>query len=70
MFNETGSPQFRELVRKAGAIYTSLWAFAEFPAVVHRRKREDSSLHSQALNLAACFAAHVEEGLWNLIPCQ
>lgn len=67
-FNEPESSQVRELVRRADTIYSSLWALAEFHAVIHRRIREGSSTPEQSRDLAVRFSGHVEEGLWNLIP--
>jgi predicted nucleic acid-binding protein len=67
-FNEPESARVRELVRKANAIYSSLWALAEFHAVLHRRLREGESSHTGARELALRFSEHVEAGLWNLIP--
>lgn len=67
-FNEPESRQVRELVRNADAIYSSLWAFAEFHAVLHRRLREGAFSPSDARDLVARFTEHLEEGLWNLIP--
>ena len=67
-FNEPESPRVRELVRKANTIYSSLWALAEFHAVIHRRLREGASSPSDARELASRFSKHVEEGLWNLVP--
>ena len=67
-FNEPESSRVRELVRKADAIYSSLWALAEFHAVLHRRVREGSCSHANARGLASRFSAHIEAGLWNLIP--
>lgn len=67
-FNEPESVGLRELVRKADAIHSSLWALAEFHAVIHRRLREGAISAKEALNIAARFSAHVEDGLWNLIP--
>ena len=67
-FNEPGSPAVRQLVRKADAIYSSVWAFAEFHSVLHRRLREGASSASEARDLASRFSQHVEDGLWNLIP--
>jgi predicted nucleic acid-binding protein len=67
-FNEPESPRVRELVRKADIIHSSLWAFAEFHAVLHRRLREGASSHSDARNLASRFSDHIEDGLWKLIP--
>jgi predicted nucleic acid-binding protein len=67
-FNEPESPRVRELVRKADAIHSSLWALAEFHAVLHRRLREGASSPNDARDLASRFSEHVELGLWNLIP--
>jgi predicted nucleic acid-binding protein len=67
-FNEPESPRVRELVRKADAIHSSLWALAEFHAVLHRRIREGALSPSDARELALRFSEHIEDGLWNLIP--
>ena len=67
-FNEPESPRVRELVRKADVIHSSLWALAEFHAVLHRRMREGASSPSDARELALRFSEHIEDGLWNLIP--
>ena len=67
-FNEPESPLVRKLVRKADVIQSSLWAFAEFHSVIHRRLREGASSPSDALDLASRFSEHIEAGLWNLIP--
>lgn len=66
--NEPESSAIRELVRKADAIYSSFWAFVEFHAVLHRQVHEGSCSHAVARSLASRFSAHVEDGLWNLIP--
>lgn len=67
-FNEPESSRVRELVRKADAISSSVWALAEFHAVLHRRVREGASSHTDARNLAARFSEHIDDGLWKLIP--
>ena len=67
-FNEPESPRVRELVRTADTIHSSLWALAEFHAVIHRRLREGSLSWGDALELSSRFYQHVEEGLWKLIP--
>ena len=67
-FNEPESPRVRELVRKADAIYSSLWALAEFHAVLHRSVREGASTRRAARELALRFSQHIEDGLWNLVP--
>jgi len=67
-FNEPESPRVRQLVRKADTIYSSLWAFTEFHAVLHRRLREDAFSLVDARELASRFSRHIDDGLWNLIP--
>jgi predicted nucleic acid-binding protein len=67
-FNEPDSPRVRELVRKAENIQSSVWALAEFHAVLHRRLREGVSSPKDARELASRFFQHIEDGLWNLIP--
>ena len=67
-FNEPESPRVRELVRKADAIHSSLWCFAEFHAVLHRRIREGVLSPSGARDLASLFGEHIKAGLWNLSP--
>jgi hypothetical protein len=67
-FNEPESARVRKLVRSADIIHSSLWALAEFHAVIHRRVREASSTPADARELSARFLEHVHEGLWRLIP--
>ena len=67
-FNESESVRVRELVRKADVVYSSLWAFPEFHAVLHRRTREGTCTLPDARALASRFAQHVEAGLWKLVP--
>jgi len=67
-FNEPDSSQVRKLVRRADAIHSSFWAFAEFHAVVHRRLRENSTSLSDARDLTSHFTEHIEQGLWHLVP--
>ena len=67
-FNEPESLRVRELVRKADAIYSSLWAFTEFHAVLHRRMREGAWSPVDGRELALRFSEHVEDGLWKLVP--
>ena len=66
--NEPDSSRVRELVRKADFICSSLWAFAEFHAVLHRHLRERKYSLADARKLASRFSSHIEDGLWNLIP--
>jgi predicted nucleic acid-binding protein len=67
-FNEPESRRVRELVRTAGTIHSSLWALAEFHAVIHRRLREGVLSPVDAHELSSRFYEHVQEGLWELIP--
>ena len=67
-FNEPESSRVRELVRKEHGIYSSVWAFAEFHAVLHHRVRESAFPHRDAGDLASRFSEHIEDGLWTLIP--
>ena len=67
-FNEPHSPAVRELVRRADVIYSSVWAIAEFHAVIHRHLREGLLSAADARDLAARFSTHAAEGLWNFVP--
>ena len=67
-FNEPESVRVRKLVRNADVIHSSLWALAEFHAVIHRRLREGSSSPDDARELMSRFHQHVEDGLWMLAP--
>ena len=67
-FNERESRRVRELVRKADAIHSSLWALAEFHAVLHRHMRERALSPIDARELSLRFSKHIEDGLWHLIP--
>lgn len=66
--NEPDSSRVRALVRKASVLYSSVWAMAEFHAVLHRRSREGEITADDSRDLSLRFFAHVEDGLWNLIP--
>lgn len=66
-FNEPESRRVRELVRKADGIHSSLWALAEFHAVLHRRLSEGVLSLNDGRQLASRFSQHVEDGLWELI---
>src|ERR1035437_2168503 len=66
--NEPESARVRELVRTADTIHSSLWALAEFHAVIHRRLREGSLSPGDARDLSSRFSEHMREGLWKLIP--
>ena len=67
-FNEPESTRVRELVRKADVIHSSMWALAEFHAVLHRRTREGASSPVDARKLGLRFSEHIADGLWKLIP--
>jgi predicted nucleic acid-binding protein len=66
--NEPESGQVRELVRKADSIHSSLWALAEFHALLHRHLREGALSLGAVNDLALRFSEHVEDGLWRLRP--
>jgi predicted nucleic acid-binding protein len=66
-FNEAESARVRELVKKADVIRSSLWAMAEFHAVIHRHLREGSLSDKDARAVAERFSVHVAAGLWNLV---
>jgi len=66
--NEPGSPRVRELVRDANTIHSSIWAFAEFHAVIHRHLREHTISAGDAREIAVRFSLHAESGLWNFVP--
>ncbi len=68
--NEPESSRIRELVRKADALYSSFWAFAEFHVVLQRQVREGSFSPAVARDLSLRFSAHIDQGLWNLIPAN
>jgi predicted nucleic acid-binding protein len=65
---EPESDRVRDLVRNADAIHSSVWALAEFYAVLHRRVREGSASSAYVRDLALRFLDHVEGGLWTLVP--
>jgi predicted nucleic acid-binding protein len=67
-FNEPDSARVRKLVRSAGPICSSALALAEFHGVIHRRIRNSEYTRTQARDLSARFSAHIEAGLWKLIP--
>lgn len=66
--NELDSMPVRELVRGADQIHSSIWALAEFHAVLHRRFREGVASAEEARDLASRFSEHARDGLWNFIP--
>jgi predicted nucleic acid-binding protein len=66
--NEADSVRVRELVRGAGKIYSSVWAWAEFHAVLHRRLREGIASSTDVSDLASRFSGHARDGLWNFVP--
>lgn len=66
--NEPESARVREVVRQADAIQSSLWAFAEFHAVLHRCVREGALSSKDVRDLSSRFAEHIDDGLWILIP--
>lgn len=66
-FNEPDSGRVRQLVRKADVIQSSVWALAEFHAVLHRRVREAVISPADAIDLSQRFFQHAADGLWKLV---
>ena len=66
--NEPESDRVRALVRTADAVFSSMWAYAEFHSVLHRHCREDSLTVGNARELARMFSDHIALGLWKLVP--
>lgn len=66
--NEPESDQVNELVSGVDTIYSSVWAVAEFHAVLHRCVRERRASPRHVHDLAARFLDDVATGLWNLVP--
>lgn len=65
--NEPDSRRVRDLVRKTNIILSSIWALAEFHAVLHRHIREGALSPKAARELASRFSDHIRDGMWNLI---
>jgi hypothetical protein len=68
LFQRTRVSSGPRACRHANVIHSSLWAMAEFHAVLHRRFREHTASASDVRALAIRFSEHVEQGLWNLVP--
>lgn len=66
--NEPESDQVNELVSGVDTIYSSVWAVAEFHAVLHRCVRERRASPRHVHDLAARFRDDLETGLWNFVP--
>lgn len=66
--NEPESERVRKIVKKADSVHSTVWAIAEFHAVLHRHVRKDALSFGQARDLATRFLEHVDDGLWNLVP--
>ncbi len=68
-FNEPDSSGVRELVKQRDEeIYSSLWALAEFHAVLHRRIQEGVCSNTETRELASRFLQHTADGLWRFLP--
>jgi len=66
--NEPESDQVNELVGGVDTVYSSVWAVAEFHAVLHRCVRECKASPRHVHDMAARFLDDVETGLRNLVP--
>lgn len=66
--NEPDSSAVRQLAARAESLQSSLWAWTEFHAVLHRRTREGVLEATAARDIAVRFSAHVAQGLWILAP--
>lgn len=66
--NEPDSTAVRKLIRAAPSVCSSTWAQLEVTCVFHRHMREGSLTPDQGRELMEVFMAHVDSGIWNLIP--
>ncbi|HEX4134356.1 MAG TPA: type II toxin-antitoxin system VapC family toxin [Bryobacteraceae bacterium] len=64
--DEPESAGVRELFRKADFMQSSVLAFAEFHAVLHRGIREGALSADNARRLSERFSGHVADGTWKL----
>lgn len=67
-FNEPESPEIREIVRNAEFLRSSIWAWAEFHAVLHRHLRQGALTQSEVREVSALFCEHTKDGMWNFAP--
>jgi predicted nucleic acid-binding protein len=66
--NERDSPSVRAAIRRAAELVSSAWAIGEVACVLHRHMREDSLNGRQFRELLDAFLAHVESGVWTMVP--
>jgi predicted nucleic acid-binding protein len=66
--NEPDADLVRNLVRNARYVCSSSWAALEVTCVFKRHVRERALLSSHGNELLDLFRAHVDAGLWNLVP--
>jgi predicted nucleic acid-binding protein len=66
--NEPESAKVRQLVQSVDVIHSSLWAYTEFHAVLHRRMREGFITATEVRDLMKDFSEHIEDGVWELAP--
>jgi predicted nucleic acid-binding protein len=66
--NEPDAAAVRKLIRRAPMVCSSSWALLEVTCVFHRHVREGSLTAAQGRELMKVFRAHVESGIWNLVP--
>lgn len=66
--NEPDAIVVRKLISKAIEVRSSAWALIEVTCVFHRHVREGSLTAAQGRQLTDLFRAHVDSGVWNLVP--
>ena len=68
--DEPESSLIRALVKNTSPIRSSLWALAEFYAVLHRQVREAGYSPADVRQIASQFSEHIAAGLWDLLPVR
>ncbi len=66
--DEHGSPEVRELARKAGEVASSVIGLAEVPSIFHRKLREGAISVEDHRALARQFDRDTENGVWSWLP--
>ena len=65
---EPDARRVRTLVEHETELYSSTWSLVEMACIFHRNVREKRLRKEQVLLLQDRFRAHVNEGLWVLLP--
>lgn len=66
--NEPDAAAVPGLIERASEIRSSAWALVEVSCVFHRHARAGWLSSRQSRQLADLFLAHVEAGVWDLVP--